>query len=102
MMTPENRVKNKVRDWLKANGAYVFSPVQMGIGSPTLDLLCCLFGLFVGIEVKAEGKKPTPRQVLSMKAVQNAGGIAVWGDSLETIKQQVMDALIKAGVCTPK
>lgn len=85
MRTPEARVKAKVRLYLKSIGAYRFSPVQMGLGQTTLDELCCIKGKFVAIEVKAEGKEPTPRQRLTIAEIQAAGGIAVWDDSAEGI-----------------
>jgi len=91
MKTPENRVKDKVRAYLKQKGAYQFSPVQMGLGASTLDILCCVKGKFVGIEVKAEGKKLTARQSLTMGEIFAAGGIAIWGDSAEKIINALMD-----------
>ena len=62
MLTPESRIKKKVRAKIRAMGGYVFSPVQMGLGMTTLDDLCCIGGKFVAIEYKREGKLPTPRQ----------------------------------------
>lgn len=88
-MTPEGKVKAKVRAYLKSIGAYVFSPVQQGLGVSTLDLLCCIDGLFFAIEVKRPGGKPTPRQLTVMDEIEKAGGVAVWGDSLEVITNQV-------------
>ena len=93
MKTPEGFVKDKVRKYLKSIGAYRFSPVQMGIGSPTLDDLCCIGGRFVAIEYKREGKLPTPRQNLTMGDVRRAGGIAIWGDSAEHIIEQLKERL---------
>lgn len=83
MLTPENRVKNKIRQWLRANGHYVFSPVQMGMGASTLDLLCCIDSQFVGVEVKREGGKPTARQSEVIKEIIHAGGAAFCCDSFE-------------------
>lgn len=93
MKTPEGYVKDAVRKYLKAIGAYRFSPVQMGIGSPTLDDLCCIGGRFVAIEYKREGKVPTPRQELTMGLIRRAGGIAVWGDTAEQIVEQLKMSL---------
>jgi len=92
-MTPEGLVKKKVRNYLVSIGAYFFFPVQMGIGSSTLDILCCIGGKFVGIEVKAAGKVPTSRQRLIMDAIKEADGIAIWGDSPEDIIEQLKIAL---------
>ena len=44
MQTPEGFVKKKVRNYLVELGAYFFFPVQMGIGSPTVDILCASMG----------------------------------------------------------
>lgn len=93
MLTPEGREKQKLRKFLKAIGSYRFSPVQMGLGQTTLDELCCIKGRFVGIEVKAPGNIPTPRQRLTMNEIERAGGIAVWGDSYETIVEQLRTRL---------
>ena len=93
MITPEGRVKKKVRDYLKSIGCYYFSPVQMGLGTTTLDDLCCIGGKFVGIEYKAEGKIPTPRQQLTMSQIRRAGGIAVWGDTSDRVIEEIKQAL---------
>ena len=93
MLTPEARIKKKVREKIRASGGYVFSPVQMGMGSPTLDDLCCIGGKFIAIEYKAEGKVPTPRQLLTMKEIRKAGGSAIWGDSIERVMEKLSEAL---------
>lgn len=80
-MTPEGKVKENIKKWLKAQGAYFFMPVQTGYGAATLDILVCYKGKFIGIEVKAPGKKPTKRQELCMNEIRAAGGYAIWVDS---------------------
>ena len=95
MKTPESYIREPVRKWLKTLGpnCYRFSPVQMGMGSPTLDDLCCIYGKFVGLEYKAPGKVPTERQQLTMRQMHQAGGIAIWGDSSESIIEQIKTTL---------
>lgn len=93
MLTPEARIKKAVRANLRAMGAYIYSPVPMGMGLPTLDDLVCFGGRFVGIEYKAPGKIPTPRQLLTMKQIRDAGGIAIWGDSEEAVMEAFKSAL---------
>ena len=93
MLTPEGAVKKKVRAYLKSIGVYYFSPVQMGLGATTLDDLACIQGKFVGIEYKAEGKFPTPRQQLTMKQIRQAGGIAIWGDTSDRVIEELKTAL---------
>lgn len=86
-MTPEALIKSKIRSFLIDDlKAYYFAPVQTGMGVSTLDILCCIGGKFVGIEVKVPGKEPTARQRFTIKAINEAGGVAFWTDSLEHCK----------------
>jgi hypothetical protein len=73
MMTPEGRVKAKLKKLLAED--YQFWPVQTGYGVATVDCLACLDGKFIAIECKAPGKKPTPRQRATMREIRKAGGI---------------------------
>lgn len=75
-MTPEGRVKKQIKEVLKKYGVYYHMPVQNGMGSPTLDFICCYRGIYLGIEAKAPGKKPTARQELTIKLIRDAGGTA--------------------------
>lgn len=61
-MTPEGKVKVKVKNLLNAYGCYHFWPVQTGMGARTLDCLGCHNGRFFAIETKAPGKKMTEQQ----------------------------------------
>jgi hypothetical protein len=50
-MTPEAKVKKKVVDVLKKNGAYYFFPATGGYGrSGVPDIVSCYRGVFVAIE----------------------------------------------------
>lgn len=74
-MTPEGKVKEKVKEILKEYvNVYWHMPVQNGMGSPSLDFIICANGLYLAIETKAPGGKPTPRQGNTMKAIRKAGG----------------------------
>ena len=84
-MTPEGRVKAKLRQLLKDIGAYQFWPVQTGYGSATIDVLFCHQGKFYGIETKRpEVKKVTPRQECVMRDIAAAGG-GVWLENSEDL-----------------
>ena len=83
MTTPEGRVKNEVKKQLKALGAYQFWPVQTGMGATTVDCLACYQSYFIGIETKAPGKKPTPRQEVVLTQIREAGGITLVIDSVD-------------------
>ena len=77
-MTSEAKVKKKVRETLKALGAYYVMPVTSGYGaSGAPDFLVCWKGLFFGIECKAGKNTTTVLQDLNIKAIRAAGGKAV-------------------------
>jgi hypothetical protein len=73
-LTPEARVKDKIKKVLKAYGAYWHMPVQSGLGAPSLDFVGCVRGRFYAVEAKAKGKKPTPRQNITIMEMERAGG----------------------------
>lgn len=73
MATPEGKVKEKVKAVLRKHNAYWHCPVQNGMGSPSLDFVCCIAGYYFAIETKAGNKRPTPRQELTIQQMQLAG-----------------------------
>ena len=77
-MTPEAKVKKKVKAILEAHGAYYAMPVGAGFGNAGVpDFLLCLKGRFIGIECKANGGKPTKLQVKHLEDIRRAGGEAI-------------------------
>ena len=75
-MTPEGKVKAKVKTLLKQHGVWYFMPVPWGNrGIP--DLACVLKGQALFIETKAGRGKVTPLQARCMEEIRQAGGIAV-------------------------
>lgn len=78
--TPESKVKKKVVEMLKQRNAYYFYPVTGGYGSSGVpDIVACLNGHFIGIEVKADLKKrgPTELQKKNLRLITESGGIAL-------------------------
>lgn len=74
-MTPEAKVKQKVRLILEKYGAYYTMPVTGGYGASGVpDFICCYHGRFIGIECKANGNTPTALQLNNMKRIALAGG----------------------------
>lgn len=92
-MTPEGKVKAKVKKLLKKHGAYQFWPVQTGFGIKTLDCLACHRGYFIAIETKAPGKKPTDLQWVTIEQIQLARGIAMVVDSGSSLSR--LDGILK-------
>jgi hypothetical protein len=75
VVTPEGRVKKKVKALLTENKAYQFWPVQTGFGAPTLDCIGCHEGEYYAVETKAPGQHMTPRQELSKRDMEAAQGV---------------------------
>lgn len=77
-MTPEAKVKAKVKKVLNELGAYYAMPVTGGYGNSGVpDFLICKAGLFYAIECKANGNKPTALQLKHLEDVRKAGGVAL-------------------------
>lgn len=77
-MTPEAKVKKRVVNVLKENGAYYFFPATGGYGrSGVPDIVGCYRGLFFGIECKAGSNKPTALQEAEMRKIREANGITL-------------------------
>lgn len=88
--TPERKVKKKVIDILKTAGAYYTMPVASGFGNAGVpDILACYQGIFIGIECKANGGKPTKLQLSNLAQIKQAGGVALLIDetSIELLNQ---------------
>lgn len=92
--TPEGRVKDAIKQWLNARGAYWYMVVPNGYSRTGVpDFICCLpapgfpHGLFVGIEAKAPGKRnnTSTAQKRELKAIDRAKGIALVVDSVSQL-----------------
>jgi len=69
----------------------IFSIQQKAItGHP--DIILCLDGLFVGIEIKTDIGKPSPRQILTLEEVIKAKGAAliVRPNNFEGVKERLL------------
>ena len=76
--TPEKRVKEKIVKVLKEEGVYYFFPATHGFGrSGVPDIICCVNGYFLAIEVKAGTNKPTALQVREIETIRRSNGVAV-------------------------
>lgn len=76
-MTPEGKVKARLKKQLNELGVYHFSPFQAGMGRAGIpDVIGCYRGVFVAFECKAGSNKPTALQEREMQAIREAGGHA--------------------------
>jgi hypothetical protein len=88
MLTPERKVKDKVKKVLKELGAYYAMPATGGYGSSGVpDFLVCYRGRFIGLECKANGGKATALQEKNLEDIRKNGGTAL------VINESNVDAL---------
>jgi len=77
-VTPEGKVKQKVKKYLTEMGCYYAMPATGGYGlSGTPDFLVCYRGMFVAIECKAGKNVPTALQLAALDRITGAGGLAL-------------------------
>lgn len=77
-MAREKTFENKIKKYLESRSAW-FIKYWAGAqytksGIP--DILACVNGYFVGIEVKAQDGKPSDLQLLNVQRINDAGGFA--------------------------
>ena len=87
----EQGIQTRIIKALSSKGVYVVKVVSASRNG-TPDLLCCYKGRFIAIEVKRPGEKPTVLQNAKLEKIREAGGVAVWVDSLEAA-MSVFDGL---------
>ena len=93
-MTPEGKVKLRVKLLLTSINAYYFLPATHGYGSSGIpDIVACINGRFVGIECKAGKGKTTALQEKNLNAISQAGGL-----SIVVNEKNVDDLLMLLGV----
>jgi len=88
-MSPEGKVKKKVRELLQRHCVYYTMPVTGGFGRQGApDFICCVRGYFVGVECKAGANQPTALQRAVALTIEQSGGIAItiWEDNLYDLK----------------
>jgi hypothetical protein len=88
MPTPEGRVKEAVRKFLKDKGVWYYQPVQNGMGVVGIpDFVCCWRGRFLAIETKAPGKRreTTANQDRVIMQIHQHGGVAVVVDDVSQL-----------------
>ena len=91
-MGREKNVENKIKEYLFNNGYYYFKvhgSKFMERGIP--DLVCCVKGFFVGIEVKREGAKNTQSeyQKIHERNILKANGHYILADNLREVVEYI-------------
>jgi Holliday junction resolvase len=91
-MTPEKRFENKIKSYLDSKGIWhvkFFANAFTRAGIP--DLLCCVNGHFLAIEVKAEKGRPSELQKRELAKIAEAGGkgIVLYPEHFEWFKEYI-------------
>lgn len=94
VIAQEKTFENKVKKFLEENGAWFvkfFANSFTKAGIP--DILACVNGCFVGIEVKAQNGKPSELQLYNVEKIREAGGFAIvlYPSGFENFKQFIID-----------
>lgn len=77
-------LKNKIRKLIKQLGGYVLSlPAGSATGKGRTDLVACVQGRFIGMEVKTGNAKATPLQLDNMAEIRASGGLALIARDVE-------------------
>ncbi|WP_314578584.1 VRR-NUC domain-containing protein [Enterococcus gilvus] len=91
MSGPEKKVENRIKKYLDSLGAYylkVHGSMYQPSGTP--DILACVNGRFIGIEVKkASGGIVSELQKSKLRKIEAAGGIALVARSVEEVKNEL-------------
>jgi len=98
-MTPEGKVKAKIKAVLKKHKVWNFVPVSGGMGAHGIpDIIACHKGRFLGIEAKAPNKKNnvSALQKMQLNGIKDAGGIAMVVATDEDIA--VLDSMLTSMV----
>ena len=91
-MAEEKRFEEKIKKFLDEKGCYYikhFANSYTKVGVP--DILACVGGWFMGIEVKASNGKPSALQIHNLIKIRQAGGYAflLYPDDFEKFKECV-------------
>ena len=85
----EQDIQTSIMNFIYSIGGLPIKQNQIGIyaqaGVP--DILSCIKGRFVAIEVKIPGETPKPHQVAFLEAVIKCGGVSMWTDNLNEVKE---------------
>lgn len=91
MSLPEKKVEDKIKRYLDSLGAYhvkIHGSAFMPAGTP--DILACINGRFVAIEVKRpSGGVVSELQKLKLKQIEQAGGVGIIARSVQDVSERI-------------
>lgn len=89
MSQSEKTIENQIKRYLDSIGAWhIKTHGNMFSKAGTPDIIACVNGRFVGIEVKRpDGGKVSALQKAKIKLIRASGGVAFVADSLDETKR---------------
>lgn len=81
----EQKIQKDIVKYLESRGAYVVKVVK-ATKSGVPDVVACLNGLFIAIEVKKPGGKVSKLQEYNISKVRDSGGLAFVAYGVEDVK----------------
>ena len=89
----EQDIQCKIMGYISSIGGLPIKFNNIGIYAKAgvSDILACIKGRFVAIEVKRPGKKPSQLQENFINAINDTGGLAFWADNLDDVKDKLKD-----------
>lgn len=92
-MAKEQDIQTAIMNYISSIGGLPVKFNNMGIYAKAgvSDILACIKGRFVAIEVKRPGKKPSDLQERFLDAVNTIGGLAFWADNLQDVKDKLKE-----------
>ena len=86
----EAEIKSLIIKTLRRAGGLPVTIWQGPMGRKGIsDLLVCLDGRFIAVEVKRPGGNATPEQLQFIREVQEAGGIGFIADSVDVVVERL-------------
>lgn len=97
MAGAEKLFENKIKRYLKEKGVWYFKTWGGGYQRSGLpDIIACVNGRFIGIEVKAQNGRLSKLQEHELYTIRQSGGHAMvlYPDGFETFKKFIENLLI--------
>lgn len=82
----ESEIQKKIIQYLNTIGAYTIKTISTNRnGCP--DVICCLNGRFIALEVKTDKGIVSKLQEHNIKQIKNSGGVAAVVKSVDEVKE---------------
>ena len=91
----ESAIQRQILEWLSQQESIAVIKLITANRAGFPDVLCCVNGRFVSLEVKQEGGRVSPLQLRRIAEIREAGGCAEVVRSLEDTKKIVEPLLEK-------